>query len=74
MYLSYHPSIPIPSSYLCVVPEGEEVRSVEVEGGGAVLVLGLYHGHAGLQQVGPIRVAPHHSVFVYFYNLSDHIT
>ena len=46
-------------SYLCVVPKREEVGGVEVEGGGAVLVLGIDHGHAGLQQVGPSRVAPH---------------
>ena len=45
--------------HLCVVPKREEVGGVEVEGGGAVLVLGIDHGHAGLQQVGPSRVAPH---------------
>ena len=45
--------------HLCVVPEGEEVRGVEVEGGGAVLVLRLDDGHARLQQARPARVAPH---------------
>ena len=54
----------IQSLNLCVVPEGEEVRSVEVEGGGAVLVLRFDHGHPGLQQVGRIRVAPHPCLFI----------